>query len=74
LCSRLVGKEQGVPGDFKECRKNAWQCADLAHTATRPELKQTFIELSKNWLRLAIELERAQTLLSEYPPDTKKQA
>jgi hypothetical protein len=63
-----------VPGDPKECRKNAWYCADLAHAAKTPELTQTLIELSKNWLRLAIELERAQKLLSEYPPDTKKRA
>jgi len=61
--------ERILPGDPRECRKNAWRCADLAHTASAPELKQTLIELSQNWLRLAIELERAQKLLSEFPPE-----
>ena len=61
-----------MPGDAKECRKNASRCADLAHAARTPELKQTLIELSRNWLKLAIELERARGLTDESLPELKK--
>jgi len=52
-----------VPGDPKECREHASRCAELAHTAKSPDLKMTLINLSKNWLKLAIELERTNALL-----------
>jgi hypothetical protein len=74
LCSRLKTREGFLAGDPQECRKNAWKCADMAHTATTPDLKLTMIELSKAWLKLALELERAEALLRDFPPDTKKQA
>jgi hypothetical protein len=58
-----------VPGDPRECRKHALRCADLAHTARTPELKQTLIELSRNWIKLAIDLERAYAIMDmEDPP------
>jgi len=53
-----------MPGGPKECRRNALRCAELAHSARTPGLKQTLISLSNNWLKLAIELERA-----DVPPD-----
>lgn len=70
----MAGKAWRVfmPGDPKECRKNASRCADLAHAARTPELKQTLIELSRNWLKLAIELERARSLTDEPLPELKK--
>ena len=59
-----------MSGDPRECRERALQCADLAHTARTPQLKQTLIELSQSWLKLSIELERNQALLAENPePD-----
>jgi hypothetical protein len=61
-----------MPGDPKECRKNALRCADLAHEARTPELKQTLIELSRNWLKLAVELERGHGLLDEPASELKK--
>jgi len=61
-----------MPGEPKECRKHASRCAELAHAASTPELKQMLIELSKNWLKLAIELERTQALLDENPAPAKK--
>ena len=39
------------------------RCADLAHSARAPELKRTLLELSRNWAKLAIELERTYALL-----------
>jgi len=57
-----------MSGDPRECRKYAWRCAELAHSARAPELKQTLIELSKTWLNLAIELERTHALLAMDDP------
>jgi len=61
-----------MAGDPKECRANAWRCAELAHQAKTPELKLTLIELSKNWLKLAIELERNHALMLDNLPVPKK--
>jgi hypothetical protein len=52
-----------MPGDPKECRQHAASCAELANTARSSELRMTLINLSQNWLKLAIELERARALL-----------
>ena len=57
-----------MPGDPMECRRYASRCADLAHTATTQELKLLLIELSKNWVNLAIELERSHALLDMETP------
>jgi len=51
-----------MAGDPKECRVHASRCAELAEEATSPQLKQTFIALSRNWLKLAIEVERNHAL------------
>ena len=48
-----------MSGDPKECRRNAARCAELAVTASTPQLKATFLELSKNWEKVAIQLEDA---------------
>jgi hypothetical protein len=48
-----------MPSDPKECRKNAARCAELAVAARTPQLKATFLALSKNWEKLAIQLEDA---------------
>lgn len=52
-------------GDPKECRWHALRCAELAMKARTPQLKATFLELSKNWERLAIQLENAVAKVSE---------
>ena len=46
-----------MSGDPKECRRNAARCAELAVTASTPQLKA--MELSKNWEKLAIQLKDA---------------
>jgi rubrerythrin len=54
-----------MPGDPKECRTHAVRCAELAVTAGTPQLRTTFLELSKNWEKLAIQLEDAFAKLTE---------
>jgi Zn finger protein HypA/HybF involved in hydrogenase expression len=54
-----------MPGDPKECRRHAARCAELAVTVGTPQLRTTFLELSKNWERLAIQLEDAFAKLTE---------
>jgi hypothetical protein len=41
----------------RECRQYAWRCAELAQSARTPELKALLLELSKNWVKLAIQME-----------------
>jgi hypothetical protein len=48
-----------MPGDPKECRRYAARCAELAMTARNSQLKIKFLELSKIWEQLAIDLEDA---------------
>jgi hypothetical protein len=54
-----------IPGNPKECRKHAARCAEMAVAARTPQLKATFLELSKNWEKLAIQLENAFAQLAE---------
>jgi hypothetical protein len=54
-----------MPGDPKECRGHALRCAELAMKARTPQLKVMFLELSKNWEKLAIQLENAVAKVSE---------
>jgi hypothetical protein len=57
-----------MPGNPKECRQSALRCAELAHTARTPDLKNTLLDLSKSWHKLAIELERSAALLEMEDP------
>jgi hypothetical protein len=65
-----------VPGDPGERRKHAVRCAELAMEARSPELAMMLTNLSKDWMKLAADLERAQALMKEHPPqvEIKKQA
>lgn len=66
-----------MPGNPAECREYALRCAELAHTARTPQLKGTLIDLSKNWMKLAVELESAEALLQMENPlrvETRKNA
>ena len=54
-----------MPGDPKECRKHAVRCAEMAVGARTAQLRATFLELSKNWEQLAIQLENAFAQLAE---------
>jgi hypothetical protein len=54
-----------MPGDPKECRRHAARCAELAIAARTPQLKAAFLGLSKNWEKLAIQLEDVFANLAE---------
>jgi hypothetical protein len=54
-----------MPGNPRECREHAARCVELAVTASTPQLKATFLELSKNWEKLAIQLEDAFAKIDE---------
>ena len=54
-----------MQGDSKECRKHAARCAEMAVAARSVQLKATFLELSKNWEKLAIQLETVFAQLTE---------
>jgi hypothetical protein len=56
-CARLVTQGGDHAGDPKECRKRAARCAELAAAARTQQLRNTFLELSKNCEKLAIQLE-----------------
>ena len=51
-----------MPGDPKECRQHALNCRKLAETASSPTLQQTFLDLAKQWTRLANEIDDAYAL------------
>ena len=55
-----------MPGNPKECRRNAARCAELAVAADTPQLRAWFLELSKNWEKLAIQVEDAFAKLTEH--------
>jgi hypothetical protein len=54
-----------MTGNPEECRMNAARCAELAMVARTPQLRVTFLELSKNWNKLATQLEGAFAKLTE---------
>jgi hypothetical protein len=56
-----------MPGDPIECREQAMRCAELAMEARSPELANTLTKLSKDWMKLAADLEHTQALLREHP-------
>jgi len=49
-----------MPGDPRECRARATRCEELAKTAENPEHARVLTHLARQWLRLALQLERAQ--------------
>ena len=53
-----------MPGDPNQCREHALNCRQLAETASSPTLQQTFLDLAKQWTRLANELVDAYGLLN----------
>jgi hypothetical protein len=54
-----------MPGDPNECRAHAARCEELAKTAETPEQARILVNLARQWVRLALQLERAQAVLNE---------
>ena len=63
-----------MPGDPKQCRMHALRCAELAAKARTAQLRATFLGLSRQWEKFALELERTHALLDEDTVDFKKSA
>jgi hypothetical protein len=63
-----------MPGDPRQCRLNAMRCAELAANAKTAQLKATLLDLSKDWERLGVELEKTQALMNEDAVQFKKPA
>ena len=59
-----------MPGDPRECRARATRCEELAKTAENPEHARA--HLARQWLRLALQLERAQATPNERKRITRK--
>ena len=57
--SVALGGTQTMTRSQKEYRRHAARCAELAMAARTPQLKATFLGLSKNWEKFAIDLEAA---------------
>ena len=55
-----------MPGDPKECREHAKNCSRLASEAKTEHARETFENLARTWLRLAVDLENAQALLDQW--------
>jgi hypothetical protein len=62
---RAVAK---VPTSPRECRKQAAECIRLMHKTTVRHRKQELRQKAAFWLRMAIEMERAEWSV----PDTSK--
>jgi hypothetical protein len=52
-----------MPGDPKECGKQAENCLRLAKIAQTSELATQFERLAQSWLRVADDLEKAEAYL-----------
>ena len=46
-----------MPGDPKECREHAKRCLQLADETTNPALKDSLLDISRHWMRLAADLQ-----------------
>jgi hypothetical protein len=53
-----------MPGDPKECRRQAYECVRLAQQATSQRLKADFSALANTWLRLAVIFEEDDAVLT----------
>ena len=60
--------------NLKQFRRSALQCADMAQRANTPELATLLTELSKNWMKLANELERLEAFIDQHRTDSKEPA
>ena len=55
-------------GNPAECHEHALHCSQLGEGAPTLEARQALLHLAESWIRLAAELENAQSFLSVTPP------
>jgi len=59
--------------DTEGCRKQARRCAALAAAATDAELKHNLAGMARNWMKLALDHDRAEALVGD-PLEPSKRA
>jgi hypothetical protein len=57
--------------DPMEYRKRALRCSELAERATNSQVKVVLTYLAEHWLKMAVDLERAQALPERFERRTK---
>jgi hypothetical protein len=55
--------------ELRGCFRHAEECARKAREATRPKLREDFLEMERRWLRLAHSYQFARKLKSFRKPD-----
>jgi hypothetical protein len=60
-----------MPTDPMECRNRALRCSDLAERATNSQVKAVLTYLAQHWLKMAVDLERAQAWPEGFEPSAK---
>ena len=66
MFSIRVPVEPRTPQSATEgCRKQARRCAALAAAATDAELKDTLAGMARNWMKLGLDLDRAEALVDD---------
>jgi hypothetical protein len=60
-----------MPIDPMECRNRALRCSDLAERATNSQVKAVLTYLAQHWLKMAVDLERAQAWPEGFEPSAK---
>jgi hypothetical protein len=66
-----------MPGNPKECRLHALECARLAQTSATQEDREHFAQLARTWLKLAEDIEQSQAFiagLDEFLPGDEQPA
>jgi hypothetical protein len=53
-----------MPGDPRECRRQAYECVRLAQEARTHKAREEFSALASTWLRLAVIFEEDDAVLS----------
>jgi hypothetical protein len=53
-----------MPGDPKECRRQALACVRLAQTSPSQQARDQFANLARTWIRLADEIESTEAFLT----------
>jgi hypothetical protein len=51
-----------MPGEPEECRARARRCAELAAAATNSCAKAAYLDLARQWTKLATDIEMAEAL------------
>ena len=52
-----------MPGDPTYCRTQARRCTDMSAVTKNAEMRKLLEDLAVKWLQLALDLEKARTIL-----------